>query len=115
MSNILGSFNSKKGKKEFEKMSTEKKAEVIQAAISEKVSGVMATEIAKAMIAGIKQQNKLLYNKFVMQIDGCKSGDQEWIDKVEDLLSYLRTEHLKNIIGESKEDKNIAEAENQSN
>lgn len=82
----------RKSKKEFNKLSSEKKAEVLQAALIEKTSKVLAQEIPKAMINGMKLEREDVYRKYVQPIDECKPEERDI--KIEKLLSYFRIAHL---------------------
>lgn len=103
MPNILDSFKGKKGKKEFQKLTPDAKAKVLQSALEQKVSGVMAQEISKAMIAGMALEREQIYNKYVENIDKFDPVQDEWSDEVHKLLSYLRTKHLEYISNQTKD------------
>lgn len=105
--NIFKNMN-RKQKREYDKLDNDKKEELLQAAIVDKVSGTMATEIAKAMITGMELEREQLYQKYVTKIDDCSYGCDEWLEYVDKLLSYLRVEHLKY---EQKKMKNMQEGE----
>lgn len=114
MPNIFKGMN-RKQKREFDKLDSDKKSEILQAAIVDKVSGTMATEIAKAMISGMELEREQLYNNYVSKIQeiyDSRDGDIRYakksIDEIGRLLSYLRVEHLKYI---QKQKKNIQDGE----
>lgn len=89
----------KKDIEEFSKLSNEKKAEVIQSAVQEKVSEVMNSEIAKAIITGAELERERIYKRYVSKVDECLESDATDNDEldsyIDDLLSYIRMEHLK--------------------
>lgn len=93
--NIAKGWN-RKQKREFNQMSPEKKGEVIQAAVVQKLAPVMGQEIAKAMITGMKLEREDVYQKFVKNIDDYynanEMGEREL--EIEKLLSYFRMAHL---------------------
>lgn len=93
--NIFSNMN-RKQKREFNSLDNDKKAELIQSALVEKVSGVMAKETAKSMIRGMEFQLEELYTKYVMKMDDfIIDGDFESSNKInEELLSFLRMKHL---------------------
>lgn len=105
--NVFKGMN-RKQKREFDKLENDKKAELLQAAIVDKVSGTMATEIAKAMISGMELEREQLYQKYVVNIDDCSYGCDEWFEYADKLLSYLRMEHLKY---QQKQTKNMQNGE----
>lgn len=95
MNNIFENM-SKKEKKEFEKLSNEEKAKVLEIAITQKVSSVMEKEIPKAIISGMKIALDQIYEKYIFQYD--KTEDKDHKEKIkEELFSYIRSEHLKHI------------------
>lgn len=100
--NIFKGMN-RKQKREFDRLDNDKKAELLQAAIVDKVSGTMATEIAKSMIAGMELEREQLYQKYVTVIDTALDSD-DWPYEIEKLLSFLRMEHLKY---QQKQNKNM--------
>lgn len=94
MSNIFSRM-SQKEKQDFNNLDSNKKSELIQTAFIEKISPVMANQIAKAMISGSNQEDERLYKKYVEKMDlFCSHGDENWMDLVNQLLSYLRMAHL---------------------
>lgn len=109
MPSILDAYTSKKGAKEFEKLPNESKAQVIQAAIIEKTSHVMAQEIAKGIIKGTEFEQEHIYNEFVSKIDAYKIESQEWHDAVDKLLSYIRVKHVNYLSKKENEKKNGAD------
>lgn len=105
MSKILDAYTANdKSKKEFASLPPESKAKIIEAAIIEKTSGVMAREIAKGIIRGTELEQEHIYNEFVSKIDSFKIDSVEWIDAVDKLLSYIRVKHLNYIANQSKID-----------
>lgn len=100
----------KKQKKEFNKLEIDKKAEFLHTAIIDNISGTMAKEIAKAMIAGMELEREQIYRKYVEPLDSQSDtiSSDEWEIEVEKLLSYIRMEHLKY---QQKQIKNIQDGE----
>lgn len=94
MTSILDAYKTKKGKKEFEKLSTDAKAKIIQAAIDEKIGPVMAKEIAKGVMTGMDLEREHIYNNYVSKIDEYEIDSLEWLKQVDVLLSYLRSKHI---------------------
>lgn len=93
----FGKLNRKqkrKFEKDFKKLDTEKKTEVIQGAFMEQVNHTMSKEIAKAMRDGIMLGKEQVYNKYVKDIDEKRKGSKEWYEAVDQLLSYLRVSHI---------------------
>lgn len=106
MSNIFDSFKGKKGNKKFEKLTPDAKAKVLQTAIEQKVSGIMAEEISKAMITGMTLEREQIYNKYVEAIDKFDpvvDGFEKWAEEVNKLLSYLRMKHLECVSKQKKD------------
>lgn len=107
MSNILDSFKSKKGKKQWDNLPDESKIITISAAIQEKYGKVMAQEIAKGIITGGELECERIYNSYVIPIDALEIGSIEWMGQIDVLLSYLRIKHLNYVskqIDKSKEE-----------
>ena len=96
----------RKEKRKFNKLYQAEKAQIIEAELNQKVSKVMAQEIAKAMINGMNILYGRLYEDFVMQIDAAES-EKEWEEKVGELLSAIRIEYLR--IEANKEKENLNE------
>ena len=106
MSNILDAYTkTKKGQKEFNELTPDAKAKVIEAAIIEKTSGVMAQEIAKGIIKGTEIEQEHIYNEFVTKIDAHIIESAEWHDEVDKLLSYIRVKHVNYIAKQAREEK----------
>ncbi len=107
MSDILKSFRGKKGKKKFEELPPESKSKVIEVAIIEKISPVMAKEVANSMIRGMELEREEIYKKFVENIDMLKvsSDSLAWETEVECLLSYIRKGHLDYMAKQARENK----------
>lgn len=80
--------------KEFQKLDTEKKTEVIQGAFMEQVNHTMGKEVAKSIKTGIELEREQIYKKYVTEIDGKKKGSKDWYTSVDQLLSYLRVSHI---------------------
>lgn len=94
MSNIFRGMN-RKTKRQFNNLDTDKQTEFLQAAIIEKVSPIMANQIATAMIEGAKQEDERIYKKYVEEMDlYCSHGDANWINLANQMLSYFRMKHL---------------------
>lgn len=94
MSEILDVYKTKKGKKEFEKLSEDAKAKVIEAILMEAIRLVMKNEIPKAMIKGEEMAYEHIYNNYVSNIDSFEKMTSDWISHVEVLLSYIRVKHI---------------------
>lgn len=106
MPNILDAYTkTKKGQNEFNELTPDAKAKVIEAAIIEKTSGVMAQEIVKGIIKGIEIEQEHIYNDFVTKIDAQIIDTLEWLDEVDKLLSYLRVKHLNYVTKQTKVEK----------
>lgn len=87
----------RKEQQEFDKLSIDKKAELLQAAIVDKVSGTMAQELANAMILGMELEREQIYQKYVTKIDDVEKelDTENWCHEVDNFLSFLRMEHFK--------------------
>lgn len=94
MSKILKGFTTKKGEKEFKKLNNDEKAKILQAAIEEKMAEVMSKEILKNILTGMELEAENVYNKYVKSIDEIEVSSEEFLDRVELMLSYFRKKHL---------------------
>lgn len=90
---------SKKDKKAFNKLSNEEKAEIIQANVTDKVSGILLNAITNATIDSMLNTYEMLYQDFVKPYDESMS-DHSYVDQ---LLSELRIKHLEYVKRQNKE------------
>lgn len=98
---------SKKEKEGFNALSSEEKAEAINAVFENIWNEKTAKATAKAVLAGESLTYDFLYQDYVEKIDKLDSDNlDEWHELVEGLLGKIRTQHLKNIVGKAKEEKN---------
>ncbi len=86
---------SKKGKKQFNKLSNEDKVAVAQVAIADAVNNAMRKDITDAMTNGMLFQMESLYNRFVRKADQMTLDSDEWLAMVDNLMSDIRIGHLK--------------------
>lgn len=101
---IFDSLN-RKEKRNFTKMPKSKQAELIQAALIEKISPVMSTEITKAMITGMDLLWSQLYVDFVEKIDAAHDSFKEK-ELIDALLSLIREKYIAVQARKAKEDLN---------
>lgn len=85
----------KKGKKQFSKLSAKDKQTVAEVAIADAVNKALSKHIPEAIVRGCQLKMNALYERHVKEIDKMATGDKEWICAVESLLSEIRTERLK--------------------
>lgn len=90
----------RKEKRKFNKLSPDEQAPIIEAELIQKVSPIMADQIAKAMIQGVNLVWEELYTEFVMPID---EEGADVSSKVIELLSAIRTQHLRLETNKAKE------------
>lgn len=83
----------RKEKRKFNKLSPDEQAPIIEAELIQKVSPVMAKEIANSMIVGRKLVWKELYDDFVVRADSAENAE-EWERVVGELLSTIRLQYL---------------------
>lgn len=102
MSNIFEGMN-RKSRRGFNKLHDEQKQEVIRSAIMDKVSGVMAGEVAKSIITGMQLAHEQLYTKYVSAIDELQVNGEDSSQEIEKLLGHIRTEYLKIMTEKRKE------------
>lgn len=93
----------RKQKRKFNKLSTDEQAPIIEAELIQKVSPIMAEQISKSMITGMELLWEQLYEDFVKPID--EMDDDEMYAKVDEMLSMIRTQHLKIESNKAKERK----------
>ncbi len=86
---------SKKGKKQFNKLSNDDKIAVAQVAIADAVNNAMRKDITDAMTNGMLFQMESLYNRFVRKADQLTLDSDEWLATVDNLMSDIRVGHLK--------------------
>lgn len=84
----------RKQKRKFNKLSPDEQAPIIEAELIQKVSPIMAKEIAKAMITGMDLVYEKLFDEFVNPLDTTDSED-EWNMMINNLLSLIRTQYLR--------------------
>lgn len=83
-------------KRRFNKLSEDEKSEFIKSKILSKVSPIMSREIANATVNGIYIERDRLYNHYVKLIDEADT-EEEKTRLVNELLGFLREEHVKKI------------------
>lgn len=91
----------RKQKRGFNKLSEDEKSELIKSEIVNKVSPIMSREIANATVNGIYIERDRLYNHYVKPIDESDT-EEEKTRLVNELLGFLREEHVKKIQREGK-------------
>lgn len=103
----MGKFEhwNRQQKRKFEKLDNDTKAEMLTACIMEKIAPVYNKTIAQSMILGIKLERKEIYDKYVNKIDSQEYGSKEWLNEVEQLLSYFRVHYLEMEIEKNKENR----------
>lgn len=92
----------RKQRREFDKMPTEQKAQVIEVSLMEKISPVMQREITRSMIAGMDLVWKSLYNDYVSKFDDTDDVG-EYNEIVGKLMSKIREQYLRIITNEAKD------------
>lgn len=96
---------SRKQKRKFNKLSPEEQAPIIEAELIQKVSQIMAKEIANSMIRGMNLLWTQLFEDFVIPLDNVENDD-EWHKKISELLSLIRTQYLRIEASKAKENEN---------
>lgn len=94
----------RKQKRGFKKLSEDEKSEFIKTEIVSKVSPIMSREIANATVNGIYIERERLYSHYVKPIDEADT-EEEKERFINELLGFLREEHVKKIQREGKGDK----------
>lgn len=94
----------RKQRKEFDKLPTEQKAQVIEVSLMEKISSVMQKGITRSMIAGMDLVWKYLYNDYVSKFDDTDDV-AEYNEIVGKMMSKIREQYLRIISNEAKENK----------
>lgn len=84
----------RKQKRKFNKLSPEEQAPIIEAELVQKVSPIMAKEIANSMIAGADLVWEQLYSDYVSMIDATYE-ESELRLRIEALLGKIRTQYLR--------------------
>lgn len=97
----------RKQKRQFNKLSPDEQAPIIEAELIQKVSPVMAKEIANAMIVGGDLVWEKLYTDFVEEYDNLPihAIREEGSEIIIAILSTIRAQHLRIEASKAKEDK----------
>lgn len=95
----------RKQKRQFNKLSPDEQAPIIEAELIQKVSPVMADQISKSMIAGMNLVWENIYTSHVRMIDKLDEDENsdEWKERVNALLSEIRKQYIR---VKAKEDEN---------
>lgn len=93
----------RKQKRKFNKLSPDEQAPIIEAELIQKVSPIMADQIAKSMITGMDILWQQLFEDYVKKIDEAKDDDVDyWVNT---LISTIRTQHLRIEAQKARENK----------
>lgn len=90
---MIFDFKSKKGKREFNKLSDDVKARIIYEEVTSKINKIVGKEISNAFVMGTQYEKERIYKKYVTHIDESK-GNVEIPEIIDDLLSELRKAHI---------------------
>lgn len=96
MSNPFSHMN-REQKRQFDALPVEQKAQVVQAAVLDEAKKTMANQISDAMIRGVRVAREEIYKEHVSAIDQEGISEELRQMRIENLLSFLRIEHLKHL------------------
>lgn len=99
---MIFDFKSKKGKREFNKLSDDEKTRIIHEEVIRKINKIVGKEISNAFIMGTQYEKERLYKKYVTCIDEAE-GSVEITEIMDGLLSELRKAHIMYVRNNNKE------------
>lgn len=92
----MSAFNwTKKQEKEFNRLSPADKQKFIEVAIARAVNSALMKHVPDATITGELLRSNELYERYVRELDDMTVNSFEWAEKVQKLLSDIRTGYLK--------------------
>lgn len=89
---MIVKIDSRKAKREFNRLSNEEKAKIVHEQVVSKIQDVAKEEVMKSFISGAQYEGQHLYQKFVERIDQAEGIEREAL--INRLLSHLREAHL---------------------